>query len=165
MNRYLQGAQVPEWMNKGKTTFIQKHLNKWNVSKNYRPITCLQSMWKILTAQIRKKIYYSLTSRGLFPDEQKKCCKGSTGQSRITLHRSAHPKWEQNKTEKYSYGLDWQKKAYDKVPQSWIIYCLRMYKISHEVINIIEQTMQSWRAELTGGGRSLAETKIQRGIF
>ena len=26
--------------------------------------------------------------------------------SRITLHRSTHPKWEQDKTEKSSYGLD-----------------------------------------------------------
>ena len=41
-----------------------------------------------------------------------------------------------------------------------------MYKISHEVINVIEKT---WRVELTAGGRSLAETNIQkryfRGIF
>ena len=58
-------------------------------------------------------------------------------------------------------GIDY-KKAYDMVPQSWIINCLKMYKISHEVINFIEKT---WRVELTAGGKSLAETKIQRGIF
>ena len=57
------------------------------------------------------------------------------------------------------------KKAYDMVPQSWIINSLKMYKISHEVINLIEKTMQTWRMKLTAGGRSLAETKIQRGIF
>ena len=34
-------------------------------------------MWKILTAQIREKIYYSLISHGLFPNEQKGCRKGS----------------------------------------------------------------------------------------
>ena len=51
------------------------------------------------------------------------------------------------------------------VPQSRIIHCLRMYKISHEVITFIEKTMQTWRVELTAGGRSLAETKIQRVIF
>ena len=51
------------------------------------------------------------------------------------------------------------------VPHSWIIHCLKMYKISHEVINFIEKTMQTWRVELTAEGRSLAETKIQRGIF
>ena len=31
--------------------------------------------------------------------------------SRITLHRSTHPKWEQDKTEKSSYDLDWLQKG------------------------------------------------------
>ena len=57
------------------------------------------------------------------------------------------------------------KKAYDMVPQSWIINYLKMYKISPEVINFIEKNMKNWRVELTAGGKSLAETKIQRGIF
>ena len=57
------------------------------------------------------------------------------------------------------------KKAYDIVPQSWMINCLKMYKISHEVINFIEKTMKTWRMELTAGRRSLAEAKIQRNIF
>ena len=40
-----------------------------------------------------------------------------------------------------------------------------MYKISNAVKNFIEKTMKTWRVELTAGGRSLAEAKIQRGIF
>ena len=51
------------------------------------------------------------------------------------------------------------------VPLSWIINCLKMYKISNEVINFIEKTMKTWRKELTSGGRSSAEAKIQRGVF
>ena len=51
------------------------------------------------------------------------------------------------------------------VPQRWIIKCLKMYKISHEVINFIEKTVKTWRVELTAGRKGLAETKIQRGIF
>ena len=57
------------------------------------------------------------------------------------------------------------KKAYDMVRQSWILHCLKTYKISHEVIKFIEQTMKTWRVELTAGGRSIAETKIQKDIF
>ena len=42
-----------------------------------------------------------------------------------------------------------------------------MYKILQEVINFNEKknNIKLWRVELTAGGRSLAETKIQRGIF
>ena len=46
--------------------------------------------------------------------------------------------------------------------QSWIINCL---KISDEIINFIEKNRKTWRVELTAGGESLAETKIQKGIF
>ena len=40
-----------------------------------------------------------------------------------------------------------------------------MFKILNEVINIIKKTMKTWRVELTAGGKSLHEEKIQRGIF
>ena len=83
MNRRLQDAQVPDWMTKGKTTLIQKDPSKGNAPYNYRPITCLPMMWKILTAQIREEIYYSLTRHRLFPDEQKGCCKGSRGTAEL----------------------------------------------------------------------------------
>ena len=41
MNRCLQGAQVPDWMTKGKTTLIQKDPSKGTAPNNYRLITCL----------------------------------------------------------------------------------------------------------------------------
>ena len=57
------------------------------------------------------------------------------------------------------------KKAYDMIPQSWILHCLKMNKITDQIVQFIKKTMQTWRAELTAGGQSLAEVKIQRGIF
>ena len=71
------------------------------------------------------------------------------------------------KTRRKNLAMVWidHKKSYDIVPQSWMINCLKMYKISHGVINLIEHTMKIWRMELTAGGRSIAEAKIQRGII
>ena len=58
-------------------------------------------MWKILTAQIREKIYY------LFPDEQKGCRKGSRGAAEL-LYIDQHILNEsKDKTEKSSYDLAW----------------------------------------------------------
>ena len=94
---------VPEWMTKGKTTLIEKEPSKGTTPNNYRPITCLPMMCKILTAQIREKYL-------LFANKPR-IVLGRTERiqwhSRITLHRSTHPKWEQDKTEKSSYCLDW----------------------------------------------------------
>ena len=75
MNRYLQGVHVPKWMTKGKTTLSQKDPLKGTAPNNYRLITCLPMMWKILTVQIKEEIYNLLTSCGLFPEEQKGCRK------------------------------------------------------------------------------------------
>ena len=40
-----------------------------------------------------------------------------------------------------------------------------MYKISDEVISFIEKTIKTWKVKLAEGGKSLAEAKVQRGIF
>ena len=152
-------------MTTSKIILIQKDPNKGTAPNNYRPITCLPMMWKILTVQIREKNYYSLTSRRLFPDEQKGCRKGSRGTAEL-LYIDQHI-LNESKIRRINLAMTWidYKKAYDMLPQSWILHCLKMYKISHEVIKFIEQTMNTWRVELTSGGRSIAETKIQREIF
>ena len=144
---------------------IQKDPSKGTAPKDCRPITCLPLMWKILTAQIREEICYSLTSRGLFPGEQKGCCKGSRSAAEL-LYINQHI-LNESKTRQKNLAMAWidYKKAYDMVPHSWIINSLKMYKISHELKNFVDQTMKTWRVELTAGGRSLAEAKIQRGIF
>ena len=72
----------------------------------------------------------------------------------------------ESKTRRKNLAITWidYKKAY-MVPQSWIINCLKIYKILDEVINFIGKTMKTWRLESTAGGKSLAEVNIQRGIF
>ena len=85
---------------------------------------------------------------------------------RVTLHRSTHHKRER-KTRWKNQAMVWidYKKAYDMVPRSWIINCLKMYKISDEVINFIGKTMKIWKVELTAGEINFTEAKVQKGIF
>ena len=121
-------------------------------------------MWKILTAQIREEINYSLTSCELFPEEQKGCHNESRGTGEL-LYIDQHI-LNKSKTRWKNLAMAWidYKKAYDMVLQSLIINCHKMYKISDKVINFIEKTMKTWKVELTAGRRSLAEVKVQRGI-
>ena len=164
MNRCLQDAQVPDWMTKGNTTLIQKETSKGTAPNNYRPITCLPMMWKISTAQIREEIYYSLTSRGLFPDEQKGCHKGSRGTAEL-LYIDKHI-LNESKNIRKNLAIAWidYKKTCDMVPQIWIINCLNMYKISHEIINFIEKTMKSWRVELTAVEKTWLKQRSEEGF-
>ena len=122
-------------------------------------------MWKILTAQVSKEINYSLTSCGLFSEEQKGCHKEFRGTAGL-LYIDQHI-LNESKTRWKNLVMAWidYKKVYDMVLQSWIINYLKMYKMSREVIKFIEKTMKTWRVELTAGGRSQADTMIDRGIF
>ena len=73
-------------------------------------------MWKILTAQIREKMYDSLTSRGFFPDEQKGCRKGSRGTAEL-LYIDQHILNESKTRRKnQAMALIDYKKAYDMIP-------------------------------------------------
>ena len=89
MNKCIQKIDIPEWTTKVKNTLIQKDPRlKGTALNNYRPITWLPMMWKILTAQIRG-IFYSLISRGIFPNGQKgfrKRTKGTGEQLYINQH-------------------------------------------------------------------------------
>ena len=51
------------------------------------------------------------------------------------------------------------------VSQSWIIDSLRMYKIFDKITKFITEAIKTRCIDLTPGGETLAEVKIQRGIF
>ena len=58
---------------------IQKDPTKDNAVGNYRPIACLNVLWKLLTGIITDKLYEHLDNQNLFPEEQKGCRQRSHG--------------------------------------------------------------------------------------
>ena len=70
MNRTLIGEDdLPEWMTHGRTVLCQKDPRKGNTADNYRPITCLPLMWKLLTGVIAEEMYNYLEREKILPEE------------------------------------------------------------------------------------------------
>ncbi len=131
-------------MTKEKTILIQKDPPQRNRPKELLTHNVwLPMMWKILTAQIREEIYYSLISRGIFLDEQKGCCKRTRGTEEL-LYIDQHI-LNESKTLRQNLGMAWidYKKFYNMLPQRWILHCLKMNKIPDQVIGFIEKTMET----------------------
>ena len=63
---------MPSWLTRERTAFLQKDKSKGNIGSNYRPITCLPLMWKLLSGVIADQIYGHL-------EEQKGYRKRSRG--------------------------------------------------------------------------------------
>ena len=110
MNKCIQKTEILKWMTKGKPSLIQKDPLRGRAPTNYRPITCLPMMWKILMGQIKEN-YYSLISRGIFSNEQKGCRKRTRGIEELQYINTSSTKVKQD-------GKTWiyNKKAYRMVP-------------------------------------------------
>ena len=66
---FMGDNSLPAWMTHGRTVLCQKDPRNGNAVENYRPITCLPLMQKLLTGVIAEE--------KLLPEEQKRCRRGS----------------------------------------------------------------------------------------
>ena len=165
LNICLEKGNVPLWMTKGRTVLIQKDPNKGIIPSNYRPITCLPLMWKLLTGIIADYMYNSLESRQLLPEEQKGCRRASRGTHDLIFIDKMVLREAKRRSKNLAMAWVDYKKAYDMVPHSWIEECLSMFKIAPNIQTFLNNCMNTWRVELTCNQHSLGEVKIQRGIF
>ena len=59
LNECLDSGFVPSWLTRGRTSLLQTDKSKDNVASNYRTMTCLPLMWKLLTGVIIADQIYS----------------------------------------------------------------------------------------------------------
>ena len=165
LSKCLEEGEVPNWMLEGRTVLIMKDKNKGNIASNYRPITSLPLMWKLLTGLIADEIYEYLGKNDLLPQEQK----GGRKKFRRTADQLYIDQMvlKEVKRRKRNVAMAWvdYKKAYDMIPHSWLEKSFRPFGIASNVSNLMVNSMKRWKTELTFGGKSLGAGKIKRGIF
>ena len=71
------------------------------------------------------------------------------------------------KSRKTNLSMAWidYRKAFDMVPHTWIIECLRIYGAADNLVTLLSNTMNHWKTTLTASGTTLSEVNIRRGIF
>ena len=101
----------------------------------------------------------------LMPDEQK----GSRRQSRGTRDQTMIDKMVMKDCKRKMTHLSdaWtdHKKVYDMFPHTYILQCLKIFKVTNNIRNVIEKSMRNWKVEVTLGGETLGKVKIYRGIL
>ena len=104
-----------------------------------------------LTEQIKKKIYNPLLSWGIFLEEQKGCHKRTRGTEELQYIDQYILNETKTRPKNLAMALINYKKAYNMVPQSWILHCLKNVWKPYEVVQFIKKTTKTWRVELTAG--------------
>ena len=171
-NAYSQIMQdpslTPEWLVEGTTNLLPKKEETW-IPKTYRPIACLPTTLKILTSVFTDRLYNHLEKESIMTPEQrggKKDCYGCKDQLMIN-----NAILENCKKKKKNLSIVWidYKKAFDSVPHSWILACLRMYKINQVLTTFIEESMRQWKTSMVllheSGVLETGPISIKRGIF
>ena len=127
------------------SSLLQKDKTEGNVASNYRPITCLPLMRKLLTGVIADQIYAHLDQKKLLPEEQKGSKKGSRETNDFLYIDRAVIK--DVKSRKRNLAMAWidYKKAYDMVPHSWIIECLDLFGIAENIKSLLVIVWKSGR--------------------
>ena len=166
MNRILMGEDdLPEWMIHGRTVLCQKDRQKGNTADNYRPITCLPLMWKLLTEVIAEEMYNYLEREKILPEELKRCKRGSRGpKDQLLIDKTVLKDCKKRHTDLSMAWIDYRK-TYDLVPHSWVNECIKMFRIAENLRTFLQKIMQQRRLLLTVNGEDLGEVNVTRGIF
>ena len=165
LNECLETAHTPCWMTTGRTVLIQKDRSKGRAAGNYRPITCLPIIWKLLTAMMAGEIYRHLQDNDLIGKEQKGCRAEYKGtKDHLLLDKVILKDCKQRKNGLAMGWIDYQK-AYDLVSHSWILETLKMVGVAGRIRRMLGESMKNWTTNLECGGRNLATVEIMRGIF
>ncbi|XP_044760178.1 uncharacterized protein LOC123317638 [Coccinella septempunctata] len=136
--------------------------------RNYRPITCLPTIYKILTGVLTQKLWQHVGKYNM-AREQNGCRRDAKGCKDLLIADTIITKQARKKQRSLSMAWIDYKKAYDSIPHSWLKKVLKLYGVSETVINLLEHLMQTWRTKLSvdtnKGNYTTEEIRIQRGIF
>ncbi|CAK1550990.1 unnamed protein product [Leptosia nina] len=170
INMFLQiPTTLPGYITMGTTYMLPKDPHCLNNPAKYRPITCLQTIYKIITSCITELVYQHIHKNNILTEQQKGCRKHSQGCKEQLVIDSVILKQAQiQKTDLYTMYIDY-KKAFDSVPHTWLLNILEIYKVHPTIVQFLKHTMTQWttRLKLTNNTNIVLTDpiKIQRGIF
>ena len=119
---------------------MMKDSKKGTEVGNYRPIACLNLIWKLLTGIISDKTYDHLEENKLLEEQKgsRRKCQGTKDQ--LVIDRCILQNCRKRKTSLHMAWVDY-KKTYDMVPHSWIITTVGMVVLADNIIGLIKESM------------------------
>jgi len=115
---------------------------------NYRPITCLSTIYKTITSITSKQIQKYIDDRSLMPKEQKGYCQGSKGcKDQLLISKAVLQECKSRKKNKCMARIDYHK-AFDSEPHSLIIKSLQLIGINKKIMSFTKKSTRYWQKSM-----------------
>ena len=136
-----------DWLTTGITQLVPKSGDSKEV-RNFRPITCLTTMYKTLTGIVTKRISTHLEGQSLLPAEQKGCYPGSKGcKDQLIISKTIYEDCRRRNKNLSITWFDYQK-AFDSVPHSWVEKSIALVGVNSKIISFLKLSMEKWNIRL-----------------
>uniref|UniRef100_A0A914E9U9 Reverse transcriptase domain-containing protein n=1 Tax=Acrobeloides nanus TaxID=290746 RepID=A0A914E9U9_9BILA len=161
-------AALPGWLSSGRIVLLYKSGER-NDPSNYRPISCLNNCYKLLTGMLTRWMDRYFDASGTLPAEQLALKSGVWGctQAHI-LDRVLTTDAKQRKKDLSIAWVDFTK-AFDSVSHRYIMWALKQIGIPHHLRYILKQLMGNWIVRYQGkmGGRIRYSQplRVQNGVL
>ena len=160
--------ELPQWLAKARTVLTPKNNDTAN-PKNYRPIACLNFMYKVYTGCINLFLCDHCETNNIVTDSQnggKRNVWGTTEQ--LLLNKIVQKEAKSRKRNLITVWLDY-KKAFDSVPHEWLLCALKLAKVPTNILNAIQNLTTIWSTNVTLQGLNdfimTDDIKYEKGIF
>ena len=159
---------IPEWFTLGRTVLLPK-TNNLNEVSDYRPITCLNTIYKIYTGVIANFMKDHAMRNNLWDDGQLGAREGVLGTIDQLLVDECIMQQVRDKKRNIAVAYYDYKKAYDMVHHDWMIRVYKWMGVPDKVCNVLNALMRLWKTRLeihVGGQKQVSRwINIMRGFL
>ena len=144
---YQDMSRIPEWWPSGRTVLLPKTKNLSD-EKNYHPITCLNTSYKILTGLVAKYMREHALVNEIWDEGRLGVVEGMLGTvDQLIIDRCIMEEVKQHHRNLAVAFYDY-KKGYDKGHHDWMICVYDWIGIPRNVIRLIVDLMGKWKTRL-----------------
>ena len=160
-NILKQPEGLPRWFYTGTTYLIPKAQSPTSPSE-YRPITCMTNLYKVVTRLVARELRDFVEVNGILSENQLGTVRDSQGAKEQALINKCV-----NQSNGNTLSTMWidVKKAYDSVKHEYLLTCLEKLGVPGWCIVFITAVVQNWRVQLNYNRKVIAEVGLERGIL
>ena len=159
----LKGFCFPDCWKVSSVVPVFKNVGERNTAKNYRPVSLLSVVSKVIEKLVNNKIVDHLENCGLFSDFQYdfKSSRSTADLLKVVSDRTARAFNRSGATRAVALDIS---KAFDRAWHTGLLHKLKSYGISGQIFGLISSFLSNRRLRVILDGKSSQEYPVNAGV-